>query len=80
MKTTIELADELLTRVKAVAGREGTTLKSMVEEGLQLVLQARERAQAKPLRVKPFRGDGLSDAFRGAGWDRVRDEIYDGRG
>ena len=27
-----------------------------------------------------FRGDGLTDEFKNAGWDKIRDEIYRGRG
>lgn len=32
------MADELLRRAKAQAGREGRTLTSLIEEGLRLVL------------------------------------------
>jgi hypothetical protein len=30
--------------------------------------------------VKPFLGDGLTPEFSGAGWDKIRDEIYRDRG
>lgn len=80
MKTTIELPDDLLDRTRAVARREGATLKALIEEGLRLALRAREQREVKPLRLRPFRGDGLSDEFRDAGWERIRDEIYFGRG
>ena len=33
MKTTIELPDDLLERSKAVARRENSTLKALIEEG-----------------------------------------------
>lgn len=80
MKTTIEISDDLLERSRKVARREGATLKAMVEEGLRLALRARERQVAATVRLQPFKGDGLTEAFRDAGWDRIRDEIYRGRG
>jgi len=80
MKTTIEISDDLLERSRKVARREGATLKALVEEGLRLVLRARERKQTTTFRLQPFKGDGLTDAFRDAGWERIRDEIYRDRG
>ncbi len=82
MKTTIELPDDLLERSKAVARRENSTLKALIEEGLHLALRARTRSRkrAAPFAVQPFQGDGLSPEFAAAGWDKVRDEIYRDRG
>lgn len=82
MKTTIELPDDLLERSKAVARREHSTLKALIEEGLHLALRerARSRKRAVPFVVQPFQGDGLSAEFAGAGWERIRDEIYRDRG
>jgi hypothetical protein len=79
MKTTIELPDELLARSRKLARREGTTLKSLIEEGLRLALRARERKRAPTVVVRPFAGDGLTPEFRDAGWDKIRDEIHGGR-
>lgn len=82
MKTTIELPDDLLERGKAVARRENSTLKALIEEGLRLALRERARARkrAAPFAVQPFHGDGLSPEFADAGWERIRDEIYLDRG
>lgn len=80
MKTTIELPDDLLERGKAVARRENSTLKALIEEGLRMALRARARKRSAPFVVQPFEGDGLSDAFAGTGWDEIRDEIYRDRG
>jgi hypothetical protein len=38
MKTTVELPDELLRAAQRTARREGTTVKSLLEEGLRLAL------------------------------------------
>ncbi len=80
MKTTVELPDDLLERSKAVARRENSTLKALIEEGLRLVLRSRSRKRAEPFAVQPFQGDGLTPEFNGAPRDKVRDEIYRDRG
>jgi len=80
MKTTIELPDDLLERSKAVARRENSTLKALIEEGLHLALRARSRKPAATFALQPFQGDGLSPDFAGAGWETLRDEIYRDRG
>ena len=80
MKTTIELPDDLLERSKAVARRENSTLKALIEEGLRLALRERMRKPAAPFALQPFVGDGLSPEFAGAGWEAIRDEIYRDRG
>jgi hypothetical protein len=82
MKTTIELTDDLLERGKAVARRENSTQRALIEEGLRLALRerARRRKRSVPFTVQPFNGDGLSPEFADAGWERVRDEIYRDRG
>jgi len=76
LKTTVELPDELLERSRRVARREGATLKALIEEGLRLALRARERKGRATFRVEPFSGDGMTPEFQGAGWERIRDEIY----
>ncbi len=76
MKTTVELPDDLLERSKAVARRENSTLKALLEEGLRLALRSRSRKRAAPFVVQPFQGDGLTPEFASAGWDQIRDEIY----
>jgi Arc/MetJ family transcription regulator len=81
MKTTIEIADSLLAEARRVAEREGTTLRSLIEEGLRQALKA--RADDSPpfqLNLVTFAGDGLQPGVAEGGWDRVRGLIYEGRG
>jgi hypothetical protein len=80
MKTTIDLPDDLLARSKAVARRENSTLKALIEEGLQRALLARSNKLAAPFALQPFEGDGLNPDFATAGWEKIRDEIYRDRG
>lgn len=81
MKTTIEIADDLFERAQRVARKEKTTFRSLVEQGLRLVLKEK---QAKPVKWKwkpvTFRGEGLTDEFKNAPWEKIRDEIYRGHG
>ena len=76
MKTTIELPDELLEQVRGVARREGTTLRGLVEEGLQRTLEARRRTVRPNLDFPTYGGSGLTAEFQGASWHRIRDEVY----
>jgi hypothetical protein len=80
MKTTIEIQDELLERSKRLARQEGTTLRAVIEEGLQRALLARAQKRRQPFSLKPFAGDGLTPEFESAGWELIRDEICRDRG
>jgi hypothetical protein len=80
MKTTIEIADNLLHRAKLLARREKTTLRRLTEEGLQLVLSRREEGPGREVKPVVFRGRGLSPAFHGKSWAELREEIYRGYG
>lgn len=80
MKTTVEIADDLLERAQEVARRQNTTLRALTEQGLRLVLrQAHEKARILPPLVT-VGGGGLTKEFARAGWNAFRDEIYRGRG
>ncbi len=81
MKTTIEISTPLLRRAKRLASREGITLRSLVEEGLQKTLKIREHAA--PATLPPLLvvgGQGMNPEFAQGGWDKIRDAIYEGRG
>lgn len=81
MKTTVEVSDALLDEAKRVAAQESTTLRELVEAGLRLVLeQRRRRRRSFVLRDARVAGQGLAPEFRDAGWERIRDAAYEGRG
>ena len=80
MKTTLEIADPVLTAAKEAAHREGTTLRSLVEEGLRLALDRRQRGERFRLRDASVGGRGLRPELEGASWEEIRDLAYEGRG
>ena len=81
MKTTIEIADDLLVRAQEVAKRRKTTLRALTEEGLRLVLSQEQRGSGKKLpRLVTFRGGGPTAEFKDWNWEKLRDEVYRGRG
>ena len=81
MKTTVNLADPLLRQAKDVAAREGTTVTSLIEEGLRKVLEDRKRG-ARPFRLRQvtFRGKGLQPGVDEGNWEQIRDLLYEGHG
>lgn len=80
MKTTVEISDPLLERARQTARREKTTVRQLIEEGLRRVLADRRPRGSFRMRKATFRGDGLQPDIATAGWDRIRDRAYAGRG
>ena len=81
MKTTIEIADDLFERARRMARKEKTTFRALTEQGLRMVLKEK-KSKPQKWKWKPvtFRGDGLTDEFKNAPWEKIRDEIYRGHG
>ena len=74
MKTTLEIADDLLLRAKKTAKQRGVTVRSLVETGLAMALQQpMAKAAVKPV---TFRGKGRQEALASASWETIRDSIY----
>ncbi len=80
MKTTIDIASNILECSREAAREDHTTLRELVEEGLELVLAQREARRRVAIRPVTFRGRGLAAEFRRASWSRIRDAAYEGRG
>lgn len=80
MKTTLDISDPLLEQAKAIAARDGVTLRSLVEQGLQAVLAEKEFASPYQLRDASVTGQGLNPEFAHADWPAIRDMAYEGRG
>ena len=76
MKTTIDIADDLLKRSQQLAKREGSTLRAVLEEGLRLVLKDRRTPASRPFRFPTFGKGGLNAEFGAADWEKIRTAIY----
>jgi predicted transcriptional regulator len=59
MRTSVEIPDALLKRVRKLMARRHTTLRALIEEGLRRVLHDEERQEAFELRDARFRGKAM---------------------
>jgi len=81
MKTTVEISDALLEETKKIAAREDVTVRTLIEQGLrQVIAQRKQKSGPFRLRDASFGGQGLSAEARAAGWERLRELAYEGRG
>jgi len=80
MKTTVEIPDSLLKRARKIAVRDGTTIRTLIEESLRRVLDEREQTRGFKLRHVTFGGEGLHPDLQGSSWSDVLDLSYRGRG
>ncbi len=68
MKTTIDIADVLMAEAKRAASLRGVSVRSLVEEGLRLVLHRPPDANTPPWSPTCFAGDGFADGVDAATW------------
>jgi hypothetical protein len=81
MKTTVDISAPLLRRAKAVARREGRTLRDLVEAGLRKEIGAgREVDERFELRDVSVQGRGLRVELRNASFDEILELSYGERG
>lgn len=80
VKTTVEISDPLLDTAKAVAVREGTTVRALIEEALRRLLDERRSRKQFRLRKASFKGHGLQPGMREGDWEQIAGMIYEGRG
>jgi hypothetical protein len=80
MKTTVEIAEDLFLRTREVAQREGTTLRALIEEGLQAALARREEKAPYQWPDLSVGGEGLVPEIEEGSWESLGDLIYTGRG
>lgn len=80
MKTTVDIASNILRQSKDLARRDGVTLRSLIEQGLEMVIAERMHARRASVEPVVFGGDGLTPEFQEADWSRIRDAAYGERG
>jgi hypothetical protein len=76
MKTTVDLPDALVREAQDLARAEGTTLRTLVEDGLRAVLARRGSKSQFRLQDASVDGDGLRPEFQDASWNELRSAIY----
>lgn len=79
MKTTVEIPDALLERARRQARRSGRPVRSLIEEGLRLVLQAESAQASYELPDRSVGVEGAPNPLDSLSWQDLRDEIYRGR-
>lgn len=81
MKTTLEISDPLLEQVRAIAVRDGETLRSLVEQGLRKVVADRA-GKAKPFKLRNVSvgGQGLQPEVAHLSMHDIILMTYEGRG
>ncbi|MBN1962730.1 MAG: DUF2191 domain-containing protein [Deltaproteobacteria bacterium] len=80
MKTTVDISSALLNKAKAIASRDKTTLRNLVEEGLRTVIVAKHHKTNFHLRRASVNGQGLNPLLSSRSWDEIRELAYKGRG
>ena len=81
MKTTLDIADPLLEQVRAIAARDGETLRSLVEQGLRRVV-AERAVKAKPFKLRDASvgTPGAPSVYESLSADEKLALMYEGRG
>ena len=81
MKTTIELSDAVLEKVKELARENRTTMRQIFESALRQYIRSREDELAGyEYRSCSFKGEGVREGIQEGQWETVRSFIYEGRG
>ncbi len=79
MKTTIEIATPLLEEAKAIAAKEKTTLRALVEEGLRQILRSKRSRNSYLPADGSVDGGGLTPEMEArGGWAKIRHAAYPG--
>jgi hypothetical protein len=79
-KTTVEIREPLLDEARDAASEEGTSLRALIEEGLELALERRKSRKPFRLRRASFKGKGVRSGVREGEWSEIATAIYEGRG
>ena len=76
MKTTIDIADELLARAKRQAQREHKTLKEIVEDALRRQMASTPVQKGFKYRPHIVNGTGLQPGLVEGDWGAIRGLSY----
>ena len=71
---------KLLRSAKKYAAEKGLSLRSVIEFALRNLLENNRRPVKFSLKNGSVEGKGLSLEFAEADWEKIRSEVYKGRG
>jgi hypothetical protein len=81
MKTTVDIPEALLRRLRRRAAEEGTTLRALLNAAIQRFLGSPQGPAGRfTLKDGSFRGQGAAPGVQEGDWGQVRDLAYEGRG
>ena len=76
MKITVEVSDAILERARRIAQHRGRSVRSLVEEGLRLVLDAEGPARPYRMEDRSVGVKGAPNPLESMSWQDLRAEIY----
>jgi hypothetical protein len=76
MKTTVEIADALFAEARAEAERRGTSMRSLIEEGLRRLLDEAEDQDVYTLHDLSVGGNGPLPEYVAGGHDAFLEAAY----
>ncbi|MEO1085722.1 MAG: DUF2191 domain-containing protein [Acidobacteriota bacterium] len=81
MKTTVDIADPLLSAAKELARERGMSFKQVLEAALRDLL-TQQHAPSPPFRLRDASvdGEGLRPDLVDGDWEGIRSLIYEDRG
>jgi len=81
MKTTVEIPDELMRRLRRKAADEDTTLRELLCAAIRQFLSPTARTKKRyKMKDGSFKGTGTVPGVDLSNWAQIRDIIYEGRG
>ncbi len=79
MKTTVEISDPLLRAARGVAQSAGTTLRELIERGLELAIAERRLRGAYRMKDASVAGRGIAPHLQDISPSQFRDLAYQDR-
>lgn len=77
MRTTLELSSSIRQKLINYSRENNLSMKTVIEKALLLLFDNKGASKNNfKLKNKSFKGEGLMPEFVGAGWEKLREEIY----